>query len=72
MNEMLDKGDQNAGTVSSHQSYSSMQYQTATGWHNTSWTLGRACDANSDTSDWSCYVSSATANSIVEYDRRAP
>lgn len=72
MNEMLDAGDQNGGTVSSHQPFSAITYQSSTGWHNTSWTLLRNCDANSDPTDWSCVVSSTSHNTFYNYDRRAP
>ncbi len=73
MNEMLDQGDQNAGTVSNPQSYSAIQYQNSSGgWQNISWTLGRACDANSNPAAWTCNVSSGTHNVFYEKDLRAP
>jgi hypothetical protein len=71
-NEMLDQRDQNAGTVSNHQSFSGIQTQYSGGWHNVSWALGRACDFNDEPTYWSCGVSSTNHNVFYNYDRRAP
>lgn len=38
-NEMLNVNDYNNGTTAVHQSFSGIQYQSAIGWHNVSWTL---------------------------------
>lgn len=73
MNEMLDNGDHNGGTVSNPQSFSASQYQNSSGgWQNISWTLGRPCDANSYPASWTCNVSTVTSNVFYEQDLRAP
>ena len=76
MNEMLNINDFNYGTVSNHQHFAEVQYQISNGWHNSSWTLGRECDAHSDRDygqfNWRCFVSSADHNDFYQWDSRAP
>ncbi|HET7677968.1 MAG TPA: hypothetical protein VFK38_08965 [Candidatus Limnocylindrales bacterium] len=75
-NEMMNVNDYNPGLVSNHQHFAEVQYQTSNGWHDTSWTLGRECDAHSDRdfglSNWRCFVSSTDKNDFYQWDARAP
>jgi hypothetical protein len=71
MNEMLDYGDQNGGTVSNHQEHSSTMWQDASrNWHVSN--LGSSpCSANSYPAWCSCNIGSGN-DTIVSWDRRAP
>lgn len=70
-NETWDLNDQNAGTVSTHQAYSTVQVQYNGSWHTVSWSYPRTCDANSNPTYWQCNVAS-NGNTFYEYDTRAP
>jgi hypothetical protein len=71
-NEMLNNGDQGAGTVSKHLMFDNNQYQNSTGWHPQNRTLNTPCDANSNPTDWACNNSGTFADRFNAWDRRAP
>jgi hypothetical protein len=70
-NETWDLNDQNSGSVSTHQSWSTNQVEYSLSWHTISWSYPRTCDANSNPTYWQCNVAS-NHNSIYQYDTRAP
>jgi hypothetical protein len=73
LNEMLDEGDQNGGTVADHQEYSQAKWEDVSEVIRTiTWPLGTPCDANSQPSAWTCNISGSTQGLFVTWDRRAP
>lgn len=72
MNEMLDLGDQNGGTLSDHQEMTIVGWQDASqNWHVANIGPPGSCPTNSNPSAWTCNIAS-NSNTIVSWDRRAP